>query len=234
MEIHKSLAAACLLFFAAGCAELTAERPLFSVADQTGPPPLSEGIWVTISEECPRPNLRQRRFPADCVPMDIRREVDGAWRVAIRVDLISDLARARRAEEETDPQNGPYRMILTPAVERQITDSYAPLYVGELTTSGDETPGEVGYAVVAPRGAMPATEVYISAIIGCSIILRDGPVEGVTPEYTPRTDDQGVTHQQLTGCTATSQAAVREAARRTIIEELDAITSRRTVFVRAN
>lgn len=234
MAVHKSLAAACLLFLAAGCAELTAERPLFTVADQTGPPPLMEGIWVTVSEDCAQPNLRQRRFRAECVPMEIRREADGAWRVAIRVDLISNFDRAQRAEEETDPSNGPYRMILAPAVERQITESYAPLYVGELTTPGAEGSGETGYAVVAPRGEMPATEAYIFAMISCPSILRDGPIEGVTPEYTPRIDDQGVTHQELTGCIASSQAAVREAARRTVIEDLDDMTNRRLVFVRAN
>lgn len=234
MAVHKSLAAACLLFLAAGCAELTAERPLFSVADQTGPPPLTEGIWVNISEECPRPNLRQRRFPGECVPMEIRREADGAWRVAIRIDLISDFDRERRAEEEADPSNGPYRMILAPAVERPITDSYAPLYLGELTTPGSEEPRDVGYAVVVPSGELPATSAYIVGSISCISILADGPIEGVTPEYTPRIDDQGVTHQELSGCVASSQAAVREAARRAVVEGFDEIASRRLVFVRAN
>lgn len=35
------------------CAELTAEAPLFAPADQIGPAPLSEGIWITLQEGCP-------------------------------------------------------------------------------------------------------------------------------------------------------------------------------------
>lgn len=231
MTVHKSLAALLVLALSA-CAQLTAEQPLFSVADQ-GPPPLTEGIWIGVGEGCPERRIRARRFPEDCAPLDIRRTDDGAWRVVFRADLVSDFTASERAQAEQNVGNGPYRLVLAPAVERDVGDGYAPVYVGELTMLRAEG-ASVSYAVVAPTGVMPATEMRLLASIGCNAILRDGPVEGVSPRYETRTDSQGQDHQELVGCIASSQAAVREAARRAVLESLYEMMERRFVFVRAN
>jgi hypothetical protein len=229
MAVQKSIAALLILALGA-CAELTAERPLFSVSDQ-GPPPLTDGVWIALNEECPEYNMRRQRFPKECLPLDIRRESDGAWRVAVRIDLVSNLNASERAEADEDASNGPYRLILAPAVERDTGEGFAPLYVGELDQLRNEG-DSVTYAVVAPIGAMPATEMRLLAMIGCDDILREGPIEGIRPEYETRIDDEGVPHQNLRGCSASNQAAVREAVRRSVIENLDDLTKQRFVLVR--
>jgi hypothetical protein len=62
-----------------GCAQLTAEHPLFSAADQVGPPPITEGIWLMVGDdECPERNAHHRsNFDRKCVPLEIRRLDDG-------------------------------------------------------------------------------------------------------------------------------------------------------------
>jgi hypothetical protein len=216
----------------AACAELTAEAPLFS-PDQTSPPPLTEGVWIGIGDGCPERNLRRMRFPEECAPLDIRRQADGAWRVAMREDLVSGATTHERAHPDTDSSDGPYRVVFAPAVEREIGEEYAPLYIGEVGAIDDDDPS-VGYAVIAPIGPMPATEMRMIASVGCTSILRDGPIEGVTPRYETRTDAEGVEYQDLAGCVASSQAAVREAVRRAVIENVDDLSARRFVRVRAN
>lgn len=224
-----------ILFMAvqiAGCIELTAERPLFLAEDQ-GPPPLQEGVWIAVGEGCPEHNLRRRRFPSECAPLDIRRQEDGAWRVAFRTDLVSDFTASDRAEREADPANGPYRVVLAPAVERDTGNNYAPLYLGEITRISDQD-GSIAYAVAAPMGAMPAAEMRVILLISCASILRDGPIEGVTANYETNTDPSGLPTEVLGSCVASSQAGVREAARRALIENLNELTERRFVLVRAN
>lgn len=211
------------------CAELRAEAPLFSPADQTGPPPLREGVWIAVGEGCAAHNARRRgRFPRDCTPLEITRAADGAWRAMFRVDLISNLNR--RESTETDPETiGPHRMIIAPAVERVLADDYAPIYVVELgPRSGAPA---TSFAVLAPIGTMPAEAFYLIASIGCEDILRDGEIADIKPEY--RTlNGEGGEYQQLSGCVASSQAAVREAARRAVIENIDTMTERRYTFAR--
>lgn len=233
MAVRKSLATMLLVLALGACAELTAERPLFSVADQGELPALREGIWIGVGEGCPSYMAHRRRFPSDCVPLDIRQQDDGAWRVEIRVDLVEGMSAAERAEAEDDAQNGPYRVIIAPAVERTLGNSFAPLYLAELDLLRDDL-SAVSYAVIAPRGEMPASEMWMAATIGCDTIVRDGPIEGVTLRYVTRTDEQGTQREELDGCTASSQAAVREAARRVVIERLGELTQRRFVFVRAD
>ena len=237
-------ALALLATLLAGCAELTAEAPLFSADGPNGPPPLTEGVWIGVSEECPASNARRTgRFPEACTPLDIRREADGAWRVQLRVDLIYDLTAAERADAAADAV--PFRLVIAPATERDLADSYAPLYIAEGRRAGADDP-EVSYALIAPIGAMPATSAYILGSIGCADILRDGPIVGITPRYTVRTNNEQPansegpqdigpieTEQVLSGCTATTQAAVREAARRALIENLGEMQETRYVFVRA-
>jgi hypothetical protein len=217
----------------AACAELTAETPLFAPSDQHGPPPLTEGLWIAVHDECPDSNLRRRRFPSECMPMTLSRQTDGSWLATIRIDLMTDLTREERLDEETSPR-GPYRIVLAPAVERVERDAYAPLYVGEMTQQSGEQPSGIGYVVVAPVGAMPATEARIIGSIGCDSILRDGPIDGITPNYRMRIDADGQEHRELSGCVAATPAAVREAARRSVIEHFGDLTQQRFVYVRAN
>ncbi|MGD9981099.1 MAG: hypothetical protein AB7H66_01700 [Hyphomonadaceae bacterium] len=230
--LGKRVAAIVLAAALAACAELTAETPLFT-PDANSPPPLSEGVWIGIGEGCPEQNLRRRRFAEECAPLELRRQADGAWRASMRADLVSGSNSHERAHPQTDSSNGPYRVVFAPAVEREIGDGYAPLYLGEVG-SFDEHKPSVGYAIVAPIGVMPATEMRLIASIGCASILRDGPIEGVTPRYETRTDADGAEHQDLTGCVASSQAAVREAVRRALIENVDELSARRFVRVRPN
>jgi hypothetical protein len=233
MAIRKSIAATLLALALGACAELTAERPLFTVADQ-GAPPLQEGVWISIGDGCPDYMQRRRRFPSECLPLDIRRQDDGAWRVAVRVDLVSGLTTRERAEAEEDEDNGPYHVILAPAVERELGDGfYAPIYLAEAAMLSAEG-SSVSYAIIAPIGAMPATEMHMAVMINCDDILREGPIDGVTNRYETRTDAEGQSYQGLAGCTASNPAAVREAVRRAVIEDLGSLTERRFVFVRAN
>jgi len=203
------------------------------VADQGELPPLREGVWIGVGEGCPEHNARRQRFPSDCTPLDIRRDEDGAWRVRLRVDLVNDLSSRERLETEDHESNGPYRVLFVPAVERDLGLAFAPLYVGEVARLG-ATDSSVTYAVVAPMGEMPASEMRIAATILCEVILRDGPIEGVTPRYITRTDEQGTEVKELDECAVSSQAAVREAARRIVIENLGELMQRRYVWVRAD
>ncbi len=229
MAIQTNGRAFILAMMLAGCAELRAEAPLFSPTDQIGPPPLTEGIWIAVHEDCPASNLRRRgRFPSECTPLEIRRLSDGAWQVRMRVDLVSNLSREERASAESDA--APLRVVIAPATEHPSPEAFAPLYVVERNPTSEDQ--RIGYTVVAPLGPMPATEALILSSIGCTDILRDGPIEGVAPQYSTRVGENGEEVQDLVGCTASTQAAVREAARRALIENVDELMDRRYVHVR--
>lgn len=218
MTILRSAVALALAAALGACANLSAEAPLFSVADQTGPAPLAEGVWIALGEDCPERNLlRIRRFPQQCSPIEIDRLPDGAWRVRYRVDLAIGLTREERASAEADAARI-MRLIVVPAVERQSSDTYAPLYVAESAPQSADD--RVSYYVIVPQGTLPAESILLLSGIGCADALREGPIAGVTEQYTERVDELGVAHQDLTGCVASSQAAVREAARRAVIENL--------------
>jgi hypothetical protein len=92
----------------------------------------------------------------------------------------------------------------------------------------DTQAGEPRYAIVVPVGALPASEVRVVGEIGCHDSLADGPIEGVTEER----DERG----EITRCVASSQGAVREAARRALIENagrlFDNDQESRILFVR--
>lgn len=229
---NRRLAAIVLAAALGACAQLTAEAPLFA-PNLNQPPVLTEGIWIGIGEECADRNLRQRRFPKECAPLDIRLQPDGAWVVRLRDDLMSNLTTQERADAVADRSLGPYRIVLAPAVERDVADGYAPLYVAEFTRNDPEDPS-VAYMAIVPIGAMPASEIRMTVSLSCSSILRDGPIEGIVPNYETRPGTDGETYQNLTGCTASSPAAVREAVRRTLIENFADFTQQRFVFVRAN
>lgn len=219
MTIRTIALAAIAALSLSACAPLTAEAPLFSPADQIGPPPLLEGTWIFVSEECPMRNARRRgRLPAECRPGELRRLADGAWsfRFHDHVQVLEEVA-------------GPFelRLIIAPAVEQPQPDAYAPLYVIErLWTSPPEENQQPFYTVMVPIGELPAREAFLFGDIYCDGLLRQGPIEGVQPIV----DERG----ELVRCIASSQAAVREAARRYVIENLNDMfqDESRFVFVR--
>ncbi|HCK84422.1 MAG TPA: hypothetical protein DHW63_07875 [Hyphomonadaceae bacterium] len=217
MTILRSAVALALAAALGACANLSAEAPLFSVADQIGPSPLVEGVWIALGENCPERNLSRRRFPQECSPIEIDRLPDGAWRARYRVDLATGLTREERERAEADAARI-MRLIVVPAVERQDSEAYAPLYVAESAPQSADD--RVSYYVIVPQGTLPAESILLLSGIGCADALREGPIAGVTEQYTERVDELGVAHQDLTGCVASSQAAVREAARRAVIENL--------------
>jgi hypothetical protein len=230
MAIRSFLTTMMLMAALCGCAELRAERPLFAPADQTGRAPLTEGIWIAVSDECPERYARSRgRFPADCTPFELRRAESGAWRVALRADLAYGLSREDRSEAEQS--SGPFLLIVAPAAERTLQeDEFASVYLAEMRREDGADEG-VGYLVIAPVGTLPASDVRVASI-GCHDILRDGPIDGVTPEYRDRQVEGGAIEQDISGCVATTQAAVREAARRTMIEDFETLIGTRYVHAR--
>ncbi len=203
-----------------GCAALTANAPLFLPADQVGPAPLAEGVWIQINEHCPERNARRTgRLPRECYPAELRRAADGAWSFSFQEHV--------RMESDASPRA--LRLVIAPATERQPSDAYVSLYLAEYTPLETSESQDLHYAVIVPVGTLPAEEFYVVGQIGCSEILRDGPIEGVTETHDEATGN-------LTGCVAADQAAVREAARRSVIEQLSELLSAdsaiRLLFVR--
>lgn len=189
------------------CTPLRAERPLFSLADQIGPPPLVEGVWISISEDCPERYARRRgRAPAKCRPAELTRMEDGAWlyRFQDHVPL-----RDENAEAEM-PRN--WRLVIAPLTVRNTPEAYAPLYLAEYAPLEGPGADEPRYALIAPVEVLPAEEIYVRLEVGCASALRDGPIEGVRETRNERGD--------ITDCVAETQAAAREAGRRDLIENL--------------
>lgn len=200
----------------AACTPLTSEHPLFSHADEVGPSPLSEGLWVGIDENCTREMAARAPPPESCDQFTLRHTASG-WRLS--------------AQDKDD--NGAVRtlefpIVVVPAVPTEHADAYAPLYIVEVgqrdaDPKSDAPPDQRIYAVVAPIGVLPAQELFVTEI-DCAAILREGPIDGVSE----RRGADGA----LSGCVAANQAAVREAARRTVIENLSGIDHNRMVLVR--
>jgi hypothetical protein len=179
------------------CAPLTARSPLFSAADAIGPVPLSEGLWIQAGEECV-PDARSE-WADDCVSIEVSRGRDGVW-----------LYTSRSTGSDGEAEQYSWRFVIVSAVETAREGGYAPLYVAEYV-SVDE-PGRPLYAVVVPVGPMPAREVRMVGVIDCDDALREGPIPGVEEFHA---DDDFVRI-----CVAGARAAVREAARRALIENL--------------
>jgi hypothetical protein len=182
------------------CAPLTAERPLFTLADQAGPAPLMEGVWLQTTEGCAAeaPEAARR---VDCVWVDLSRGEDGAW-----------LYQARSVGPD-GPEEAAWRVLIIPAVETNRGQEAAPLYVAEYVSL--DQPGPPLYAVVAPVGVLPASEVRMVTMIDCDDALRDGPIPGVHEVQGEETFDRV--------CVADDLGAVREAARRAVIENLSVL-----------
>lgn len=215
MKLAFAFAAVALL---SACASLSAEAPLFTPADQIGPgPPIQAGVWVLIEDDCTeRAALRRGRLPRDCKPFELRRTEDGAW-LATFVGL---------PPEDVDADDiRPIRMIIAPAIEGATAEAYSPLYVAEMRPIDPEASSEnIGYAALAPVGVLPATEMYLIASISCAEIVRQGPIEGVDLVHNER--------GEITSCWARSQAAVRIATQRAIIEQIGGLQNQRFIRVR--
>lgn len=193
----RSLGVLAAFALAGACAPLTAERPLFGPLDQIGPAPLTEGVWRQAGCD---PQSSTADDP--CVSIEVARAGDGAWLYT----MVSD-------EPETRGERYAWRFIIASAVETARGEEYAPLYVAEYE-SLDE-PGPPLYAVVAPVGAMPAREVRMVAMIDCDDALREGPIPGV--------EERNAEDAFERLCVAADRGAVREAARRALIENLSLI-----------
>lgn len=189
---------AAMALFGSACAPLTAERPLFNPLDQVGPTPLSEGMWTQAIEGC-MPGDARREMEEPCVSIEVARAEDGAWLYTMRSE-----APGEEAEQLS------WRFIIASALDTPRKEEYAPLYVAEYV-SLDE-PGQPLYAIVAPVGAMPAREVRMVAMIDCDDALREGPIPGVEEIQGEEAFDRV--------CIATDRGAVRQAARRALIENL--------------
>jgi len=213
LKLVLALAAAALM---SACVSLSAEAPLFTTAHQIGPgPPIQEGVWVQIDDDCTeRAALRRGRLPRGCEPFELRRAEDGAW-TAIFIGTSGESA----------DEIPPLRLIIAPAVEGATPQAYVRLYVAELLPLDPATePRSIDYAVIAPLGVLPALEMYLVASIGCEEILRQGPIEGIAV-----TNDE---QSRVIGCTASTQSAVRTAAQRAFIEQVDNLDEQRFVRVR--
>lgn len=205
------------------CTPLTANAPLFSPADAIGPPPLTEGVWFALDEErCTREQATSATPPRTCVPFTFRHMPDGAWRLT-----------AEGPDDHGVRRHLDLRFVAAPVNEKPSPDAYSALYVAEYLDDGtldtsdakqtERHAPEVRYAVLAPVGGQPARELFLIAEIDCGNILREGPIEGVEERH----DAGGA----LTGCVAANQAAVREAARRAVVENLDDYERSRLLFV---
>jgi hypothetical protein len=227
LRLGLALFAACAL---SACAELRADKPLFTVADQVGPQPLAEGVWIAVNDDCPEKNAKRGRVPYDCWPIEITRQADGSWLARTREDLVirSTIPRDR---EKSGVDRAAF--VLVPAAESSSTTALAPLYLVELR---DAEKGGATYAAIAPIGDAPAEAALILPAVWCNDALRDGPIDGVvSQESTPRA--AGGPLREPTGriesCKATSRAGAREAVRRAVIQSIPDLPSYRLVRLKA-
>lgn len=210
----RTLFALAAFVFISGCASLTAERPLFTSADQVGPAPLTEGIWIGVGDDCSARAATRRsgRFPRGCDVYEIRRTEDGAWRLSGRPDLIA----ARHDEDEGDAS---YDFLLVPVSEHPSPDVYAAYYAAEVR----QEDASVVYIGILPIGTMPATS-FTTVSIDCGTIIRDGDIAGIDVTYETVEPGPGASEAETTtrirDCRATTQGAVREAARRALVETI--------------
>jgi hypothetical protein len=198
-DAHMTFRAVCLaaVLSLGACAPLTAHAPLFSLADQANPPPLREGVWMQSDPEC---TAEAAQAGEDgCVRIEVSRRDDGVW-----------LYTMRSTDENGMTEENAWRFVIASAVETQRGDAYAPLYVAEYVAIDE--PDQPFYAVVAPVGLMPASEVRMVAMIDCDDALREGPIPGVEEQVGEEA------FERL--CMAASRGAVREAARRALVENL--------------
>lgn len=191
----------------AACGTLSAKAPLFSTADQTEPAPVQEGVWIAVSEACPASMLEAATYPSDCMPVELRRASDGAWLLTPRDDLVRD----RAPNEE---RSRTIRMILAPMAIDEA------LFIAEMREVQARADDDMSYAVIAPRGGAPESRFSALLVLDCESVLGEGgPIAGLAITYTRPTDAEDSAHVKPTkariqSCVASTQSAVREAARR--------------------
>lgn len=192
-------------FLLSGCAMLTAEQPLLSPQDQDGVFALAEGLWAHREDDCAVDPATSAPETDDCIDWArISREADGAW----RIEFVG----------EDDPL---MRLVVMPAVKSDA-GRLAPLYVAEATSAKQPEPA---YAVLVPRGDLstPVRRLGFDAI-ACAPLLREGEPADIV--FTRGADGR------VTGCTAKTKNAVREAARRAVFDALPQLGDEELVFVR--
>lgn len=198
------------------CTPLTSDHPLFAVADQTGPAPLTEGVWVALNSRCTHELATTTPMPSECEPLTLSHAPDGGW--------VLSGSKVENGVEHREQLH----LIVVPAVPTANPDAYAPLYIiqtpaREADPHSDADAETRVYAALAPIGTLPAREAFL-VDLECESVLREGPIDGVTAEH----DARG----SISKCTAENQGAVREAARRATIEQLANIDDSRLVLVR--
>lgn len=194
----RTILVAAALFAASACAPLTARAPLFAPADQGERAPLAEGVWAQITETC-HPEMTAQTVPRACGQGQIARARDGSWRLS-----LSPPGRAATEAPQTQ-----WRFVLAPATDRRAPHDYAPLYVAEYTSSDDPA---IYYAVIVPLGPPPARQLVLIPLIECDDALHDGAIAGVRLDLDA--------DAKPLACYASTQRAVRQAARRAVIERL--------------
>jgi hypothetical protein len=200
--VYVALAASAL----SACAMLTAEAPLFAVADQDPAFAFAEGLWAAKEPDCNVDPARSHPERESCLSWArIARAPDGAWAVT----LVGE-------------KDGPLRLIVAAAAPRG-SHPRAPLYVAETVNQKN---GEIGYGALVPRGETegPVKRLAVAGV-SCDVTSGDyGEIDAIT-----LTRDKD---NKIVKCVATSQGAVREATRRTVIATLATIGDSELVFVR--
>jgi hypothetical protein len=204
------------LIATSACASLTADAPLFTVADAANPSPVLEGVWVEVNDSCPAATIQASGpLPERCMSFELRQTPAG-WIIRTPALGVTSLADGAQAEEAEG--------IIASAVERDLEGLYAPLYVLERV-GRDETGGfSIRYDGIIPIGEHPAREVAMMFEISCGQALADGPIDGVTEDF----DETG---EQVI-CKAHNRRAVREAVRRAAIENLPYLQNHRLILRR--
>lgn len=206
------LTAVVAMWVLGACTPLTSEHPLFAHANEAGPLPLTQGVWVPLEDHCTRQMAMATPIAETCDQLTLHHGADG-WRLS-----------GRDKDNDRDVE---IPFVLVPAVRTETDEAYAPLYVAQFSMCDadrncDAAADERIYTAIAPIGTLPATEAYVTSI-DCAAILREGPLDGVAERRNP--------DGSLSGCSAANPAAVREAARRAIIQELSNIDRDRMIFV---
>ena len=187
------------------CAMLSANAPLFTVADQDGAFALAQGLWVAQEADCKVDPRHSRPEQKSCLDWArIARAPDGAW-------IVSSTG---------GEDDAPLRVVIAAAAPRG-SHVLSPLYVAESVNQKD---GEIGYGALVPRGDLSAGVKRLAvAGVSCDVITDEAPIDGIVV-----TREDG----KVVRCIASTQAAVREATRRAVIDSLVTFGDSELVFVR--
>jgi hypothetical protein len=204
MRMYLAIAAILAL---CACTPMTAEAPLFSPADQDPGFAPEAGLWVARDEGCSDDPQKHKPGDGGCIDdwMRLTRLPDGAWEMR---------------EAGGDDDDGPVRFFAAAATPAQ-DGRRAALFVVEGVTAE----GEINYMAVAPRGDRDGPITRLQAtLVECDIAQAPyAPIEGVRLIYKDG---------RVNGCIASSKEAVREAARRAVLETLNDFGAVELVYVR--